>query len=146
MKVKQLVASAANYTGTLAAYAFLRRKITNSQVAILLYHRISPAEDTYHRPLDPVSFREQIKYIADNFKILGLEQLAGMIRSGRSLPEKAAVITIDDGYRDSYDYAYPILQEYEVPATVFVVTGNLDNRELFWWDRVEYILKHTTKR
>jgi peptidoglycan/xylan/chitin deacetylase (PgdA/CDA1 family) len=145
MKVKHLVASAARYTGTLDAYAFLRRKITKSQVVILLYHRVSPAEDMYLPPLDPVSFREQIKYVADNFEILGLDQLAAMIRSGRSLPEKAAVITIDDGYRDSYEYAYPILQEYEAPATVFVVTGNLDNGELFWWDRVDYILKHTTK-
>ena len=147
MEVRPLVASAANYTRMLDAYAFVRRKLTKCQVAILVYHRVSPAEDgRYLQPVGPDSFRKQIKYIAEHFEILRLDQLVALIRSARSLPERAAVITLDDGYKDNYQYAYPLLQQYEIPVTMFVATGHLDNGELFWWDRVEHILKQTTKR
>jgi peptidoglycan/xylan/chitin deacetylase (PgdA/CDA1 family) len=147
MEVKRLAAGAANYTGILDAYAFVRRKLTKSQVAILMYHRVSPAVDwKYLKPSSPDDFRKQIKYIAENFKILRLDQLVAMIRSKLSLPERAAVITIDDGYKDIYEYAYPVLQEFNMPATIFLATGHLDNEQLFWWDQVAYILNQTTRR
>jgi peptidoglycan/xylan/chitin deacetylase (PgdA/CDA1 family) len=150
MGVKELVASVANYTGVLDAYALARRKLTKSQVAILGYHRVCPATDRESHEaaeiVSPGSFREQIKYLSKHFEILSLDQLTAIVRSASPLPERAAVITLDDGYKNNYEYAYPLLQEYDIPATIFVVTGNLDNEELFWWDRVAYILKHTTKR
>jgi len=146
MEVRRLVASAANYTGVLGAYAFVRRKLTKSQVTILAYHRVCPAEDRkYLQPLTLDSFRKQIKYISEHFEILRLDQLVDLIRSARSLPERAAVVTLDDGYKDNYQYAYPMLQQYHIPATMFVATGHLDSGELFWWDKVEHIIKQTSK-
>ena len=65
------------------------------------------------------------------------------IQQGKSLPEKAVVITFDDGYKDNYLYAYPILKKHRIPATIFLATGHIDTGKLFWWDKVSYVIRHT---
>jgi len=52
------------------------------------------------------------------------------------------VITFDDGYKDNYLYAYPILKKYHIPATIFLTTGHIGTGKLFWWDKVSYIIQH----
>jgi peptidoglycan/xylan/chitin deacetylase (PgdA/CDA1 family) len=56
------------------------------------------------------------------------------------LPRKAAVITFDDGYRDVYTHAYPILKKLGAPATVFLPTAYVGGSTLLWWDRVGYAI------
>jgi peptidoglycan/xylan/chitin deacetylase (PgdA/CDA1 family) len=65
------------------------------------------------------------------------------MKENRQLPNKVAVITFDDGYKDNYTYAFPILKKYNVPATIFLTTGYLNNGKLFWFDLVRYILWNT---
>lgn len=145
MDIKTLVASSANHLGITDGYAFVRRKIMKSWVAILLYHRVSVKEDEWSlHPLSPETFERQMEYFARKFKILSLDRLVEYIRGGKSLPEKALVVTFDDGYKDNYLYAYPILQKYSIQATIFLTTGHIDSDELFWWDKVAYIIKHTS--
>ena len=146
MEIKGLVASAANHFGILDAYAFLRRKLTKSQVAILLYHRICPNKDEYKVPLSPESFERHMEHFSRNYEILCLDKLVECIQSGKPLPKKAVVVTFDDGYKDNYLYAHPILQKYHIPATIFVVTGYIGTGKLFWWDKVAYIIEHTSIR
>ena len=57
--------------------------------------------------------------------------------------EPTALITFDDGYRDNYDLAFPVLRSLGVPACFFVVTGYLDAPSLPWWDRIAYSVKRT---
>lgn len=66
------------------------------------------------------------------------------IQEGKSLPEKAVVITFDDGYKDNYLYAYPSLNKYHIPATIFLTTAHVGRGKLFWWDKVNYVIQHTT--
>ena len=144
MEIEGLVAATANYTRFLDAYAFLRRRLTKSQVAILLYHRVCPKKDNWSLgPLSPQSFETQMEYFCRSYEILPLEKLVQSMQSGRPLPEKAVVITFDDGWRDNYVYAYPTLKKYHVPATIFLVTGHIGTGKLFWCDEVRYILWHT---
>jgi peptidoglycan/xylan/chitin deacetylase (PgdA/CDA1 family) len=143
-EIKALAASCANHSGFLNAYAFLRRKLTKSQVAILIYHRVAPKNDNWPlEPLDPQSFRKQIEYFCQSYEILPLDRLVQYIQEGQSLPEKAIVITFDDGYKDNFHYAYPILKKYHVPATIFLTTGHIDTDKLFWWDKISYIIQHS---
>jgi peptidoglycan/xylan/chitin deacetylase (PgdA/CDA1 family) len=97
-----------------------------------MYHYISiPPEDAdkYRSDLSvsPDAFREQMNYLADNgFETVDLYDLSLAITNKRELPEKPVIITMDDGYRDNYENAFPILQEFGMKATFFVVTEFID--------------------
>ena len=142
MEIRGLVASVANRLHMLEAYSSARGCLTKSQVAILIYHRVCPRTDNWSlAPLSPESFETQMKYFAQNYEVLSLDRLVQYATSGKSFPEKAVVVTLDDGYKDNYLYAYPILRKYNIPATIFLTTGYIGASELFWWDKVAYIIE-----
>ncbi|MDD5093328.1 MAG: polysaccharide deacetylase family protein [Dehalococcoidia bacterium] len=144
MEMKALVTTTADNLGVLGAYAFLRRKLTKSQVAVLMYHRVCPKRDSWSlEPESPERFEKQIEYLCRNYEILPLARLAEDIEQGNGLPQKAVVITFDDGYKDNYIYAYPILRKYHIPATIFPATGHIGTGNLFWWDKVNYVIHHS---
>ena len=110
-----------------------------NQSLVLLYHRINKL-DTSHFSLTvtPKRFEEQIKYLNDRFNIISLSKLISQLKNSE-VKNNSIVITIDDGYNDNLYYAKPILEKYNVPATVFVTAGML-GRE-FWWDELERIIQ-----
>jgi peptidoglycan/xylan/chitin deacetylase (PgdA/CDA1 family) len=141
---KKLAGAVVNHLGVLDTYAFLKSKHIGSQVVIITYHRISDKKDDwYTEKLSPESFERQVEYICQNYEILSLNALISYILEKKTLPKKAATITLDDGYKDNYVYAYPILRRYHVPATMFLATGHVGTADLFWWDKVRYVVEHT---
>ena len=145
MAVKNAIASIANHSRIIDSYGWARRQLTRSQVAILIYHRVCPQDESGHlRSTAPDDFAKQIKYFRQHYEILSLESLSDYLRSGKRLPQKAIVITFDDGYKDNYLYAYPVLKTYDIPATVFLTTGYIGSDKLFWWDELTYALYHTS--
>jgi peptidoglycan/xylan/chitin deacetylase (PgdA/CDA1 family) len=68
-----------------------------------------------------------------------LHQLAQALRDG-NLPRRAVVVTFDDGYADNLYTAKPLLERFEVPATIFVTTGYIGRDREFWWDELERLL------
>lgn len=87
---------------------------------ILNYHSIHPTHLTSTRPGD---FLEQMEYLKSHFTVISLADFYGLRTKKQSLLGKLAVITFDDGYRDNYDYAFPILKKLGLPATIFLTTG-----------------------
>jgi len=114
------------------------------KVPILMYHYIStPPDDAdkYRTDLSvtPQDFSEQMAYLADNgFQTIDLYDLSLAITNKRELPSKPVVITMDDGYQDNYENAFPILQEYGMNATFFVVTEFIDNHaeDYMTWEMI----------
>jgi peptidoglycan/xylan/chitin deacetylase (PgdA/CDA1 family) len=105
------------------------------QRAIILgYHRIAdvPA-DPYGMVVTPDRFRQQLEVLRRIARPISFEELVKSVAEA-SLPERAVVLTFDDGYYDNLDIAKPLLEEFEIPAIVFVVSGYM-GRE-FWWDRL----------
>lgn len=102
------------------------------KVPILMYHYISeppPGSDIYRVDLSvtPDSFREQMAFLSENgYTPIDLETLSLAIVNQATLPEKAVILTFDDGYLDNYEHAFPILQEYGFEGTFFVVTEFID--------------------
>ena len=102
------------------------------RVPILMYHYISvPPENADKYRLDlsvaPDDFRDQMRYLAENgYTSIDLYDLSRAITDKQELPEKPVIITLDDGYLDNYDNAFPILQEYGLEATFFVATDFID--------------------
>lgn len=124
-------------------YGSLRSKITNSQTIILNYHRIGPMNDNWIiKPLHHKIFEKQVEYLSKNYEIISLKSLSEMLING-NVPKKAVVITFDDGYKDNYEYAYPVLKKYDIPATIFLTTGPIEQKKLYWWDEINYALFNT---
>ncbi|MEW6126327.1 MAG: polysaccharide deacetylase family protein [Acidobacteriota bacterium] len=116
---------------------------------ILAYHRIFDSTDSEF-PFDEAvisacteAFYQQMKFVQRNFEVISFADLDECERKGRPFPRRGLIITFDDGYRDNYTHAYPILKQLNLPATIFLVTGHIGSAKLFWWDMVSYCIKHT---
>jgi peptidoglycan/xylan/chitin deacetylase (PgdA/CDA1 family) len=115
------------------------------KVPILMYHYISsPPEDADKYRIDlsvtPADFREQMDFLAENgYETIDLYDLSLAITNKIELPPKPVIITLDDGYRDNYENAFPILQEHGFEATFFIVTEFIDNNldGYMSWEMVE---------
>lgn len=102
------------------------------RVPILMYHYISiPPEDADIYRIDlsvhPDNFRAQMAYLAENgYTTVDLYDLSRAITNQGELPDKPVIITVDDGYIDNYEIAFPILQEFGHTATFFAITDLVD--------------------
>lgn len=105
---------------------------------ILLYHHV--AEDTPpSTSISPANFDAHLAYLRDNdFNVIALDRMIDSLRSGQSLPEKSIVITFDDGYSSIFDVAFPMLQTYGYPFTLFLSTEPIDDglSNYMTWDQV----------
>ncbi len=104
------------------------------RVLVLMYHRVHPEPHALN--VSPEGFESQIRFLRECCHPLSLSEVVDALRHGRPLPPRAVVVTFDDGYRDNYQHAFPILQRYEVPATFFVTSGMIQAGRYFWWDQV----------
>ncbi|MCA8970192.1 MAG: polysaccharide deacetylase family protein [Planctomycetes bacterium] len=117
---------------------YLYRKRHEHDCVILMYHAVVDGPRSYTRwtHVTASDFRWQIRWIKQRYRILPLSEVVQAIRNGRALPSKTAVITFDDGFRNNYTTAWPILKAEGVPATIFVTTGYLDSRRMNWSDQL----------
>lgn len=143
-KRRALVAFIANRSYSLDVYSFLRGKLVKSEVIILLYHRVGPPKNVWSSlPIPIQEFERQVRYLCQAYEIMPLNKLVQYTQEGKALPSKTAIITFDDGYKDNYLYAYPILRKHSMPATIFLTTGHIGTGSLFWWDKVGYVIHST---
>lgn len=147
MDAKRLIARLANSSGILDAYSLVRRVVTKSDVAIMVYHRVCPnPEVRFTDSISPETFERHLHYLSRNYEIISLVDLVDHVQSRESPKDRVAAITFDDGYRDNYVYAYPILKRFHAPATFFLATGYIGGGRPFWWDQVSYLIQRTLTR
>lgn len=105
---------------------------TTNRIVVLMYHSIN------HDPHDPgnilripkVKFAAQMKWLYTNgYKTLSLDELYDAVSKGKPVPEKSVVLTFDDGYRDNYTAAFPVIKQYHFKATVFMITSKIGDRK-----------------
>lgn len=120
-------------------------------LTVLNYHRIAdPIEDGYEtfRPnisATPENFALQLDYLLEHFNVISGAELSAWLYEGRELPPHAAMITFDDGYRDNWENAYPLLRERHLPAIIFLTTDYIDKKTPFYWDVLAYAFRHSSK-
>ena len=143
---------------------FLKRdKRENIDIPILLYHDfvvMVPDEDPddFNYINTPLSFEENIKTLLDNdYTFLSFKDLNDAYNGKKELPDKPILITFDDGYYSNYRYIFPILEKYNVKASIFIVTDNIgkmiDGKKYLSWRQCEImyesglveIFSHSTK-
>lgn len=106
-----------------------------NKVLVLYYHRINSLDtDTSLLAVSPDQFRQHMKFLKRKYIIPRFEE------DWSSLDGEGVVVTFDDGYLDVYENALPILEELNIPATVFVSTGTMNQKRELWWDELEYLL------
>lgn len=101
------------------------------QLCILIYHRVLPKPDPL-RPGDVTAniFDAQVGYLSRHFNVMPLREAVVHLKNN-TLPRRACCITFDDGYADNLTVALPILEKYQLTATVFVATGYIDGGRMF---------------
>ncbi|MCB0193164.1 MAG: polysaccharide deacetylase family protein [Anaerolineae bacterium] len=115
-----------------------------SRVPILMYHYLSAppfGADAIRTDLSvsPDLFDTHLAYLQEaGYESISFQQLAVALSRGEALPPKPVIITFDDGYRDSYENAFPVLQKYGYTATFFIFTQPIDtaNVDFLSWDMV----------
>ncbi|MCC5858733.1 MAG: polysaccharide deacetylase family protein [Ectothiorhodospiraceae bacterium] len=115
-------------------------------LVVLMYHRILPADDPRYaleQPgmvVTPETFARHLEWIRRHFNPVHLADWV----SGRFTPGKrpACAISFDDGWRDNYEHAYPLLQRADLPATIFLVADFIGTNRDFWPGRVQRLLAH----
>jgi len=116
------------------------RKVTDSKFVILCYHRIGIGGVPLFNGVPPEVFETQMRYLRQRRRVISLGELCRALERPQSTSQ-AVAITFDDGYRDMYAHAFPILRKYQLPATIFLTAGCIETGEVPWHDRIFLALK-----
>ncbi|MFG1498497.1 polysaccharide deacetylase family protein [Saccharospirillum sp. HFRX-1] len=112
--------------------------LAQSHFNILVYHHV--AEDTpASTTVSPATFREHLQYLRDNnHPVIAMQTALDAVRNNEELPDGAVVITFDDAFRNIYSNAFPLLQEFDAPFTIFAATDPIDQgfNDMLSWDQL----------
>lgn len=118
------------------------RMFQKNSVLILMYHRFSDKPEPFKIPQKV--FENQILFLKKKYNFISLKYYSEVLNEKKAdLPNNPIILTIDDGYKDNYTFAYPILKKYSIPATIFITTDFVSRRAWLWSNKLEYILKNS---
>ncbi len=125
----------------------LRARFGSPYLTVLTYHRVfeAPADYPYDRgviDVGPEEFDAQLKTLKRYFNIVGIEEVTAHFEGEQALPRNAAMVTFDDGYLDNLEVAAPILKANDMRAVFFIATSYIEERRVYWWDRIHYLFHH----
>ena len=108
------------------------------RIPVLCYHQFTSVHDERSSMVvSAQDFREQMQYLVSNgYHVVPLSSLRGFIEGNSIMPDKTVAITVDDGFKSFYSVAYPILQAFQLPATVFVYPDFVGGGEGLTWAQV----------
>lgn len=116
----------------------LRRN--RGRLCILCYHRITDSDNGYrYLGISQDFFEQQILFLMKHFRILPFSEALERFKKA-SIKDPVLVLTFDDGYRDNYAYAFPILKKYGISGTIFLTTDFIGTERKFWWNIVADII------
>lgn len=102
----------------------------DNRVLVLYYHRINRLNaDPFSLCVTTENFEKQMLFLKENYNILRFEDDWLNKHNG-------VVVTFDDGYADNFNNAFPILEKYQIPATIFISTGQIVKGGINWWDEL----------
>lgn len=115
-------------------------------LAVLMYHRVLPADSSERRMeqpgmyVSPATLDLHLNELKSHFELIQLDDWLRRARQGAALPRRACAITFDDGWRDNYEFALPVLRKHAAPATIFLVSHLIGSAERFWPNRLLSLL------
>jgi peptidoglycan/xylan/chitin deacetylase (PgdA/CDA1 family) len=140
---KSMLAGGLHYSGLLAAWPRIRAP----RLHVLGYHRVVPdfaaVDGLPQLCVSRETFTAQLEYVVRHMEVFDLATAALVLRGARPLRRDACLVTFDDGYREVYTQAFPILRRLGLPAAVFLSTGFVSARKRFPHDRLYDLLSQT---
>jgi peptidoglycan/xylan/chitin deacetylase (PgdA/CDA1 family) len=127
----------------------LMRFLNRRRVIVLAYHGFTDQppgggmQNNQGKHVHVDAFRATMAYVRRHYHAMSLENLVAAYQSGAPIPDYSVVVTIDDGFESNYRLAFPVLEDLQVPATIFVATEFVDEQRLLWSDRIECALDMT---
>ena len=133
--LRSMAMSAFHAAGGVRLVRFLNR----DRLRILGFHRFSDFSGDR-----TAQWREQCSHLRRSYNPVSLTQAVSCMKTGTPFPPHSVVVTVDDGYRDFFTVAYPVLREFRIPAILYLVSDFVDRRDWLWWDKIEYAVRRTT--
>jgi peptidoglycan/xylan/chitin deacetylase (PgdA/CDA1 family) len=122
---------------------FSFRKRNEASARILYYHRVNDDNDPFFPAIPTALFEQEMRFLRRHYTVVSLSELLDRLTGESAKPVVA--ITFDDGYRDNHRNAFPILEGYGLPATIFLTTGSMDTGEALWFETLALAFKRTAQ-
>jgi peptidoglycan/xylan/chitin deacetylase (PgdA/CDA1 family) len=108
-------------------------------VPILMYHRVGDYPEKDLNTVSVKAFESHMAFLKEHrYNVIAFDQLVQGIKTGRQFPRNTVVIQFDDGFKDNYTNAYPILKRYGFPAMVFLISDVIGNDDRFiTWEQMK---------
>lgn len=119
------------------------RQLTAGVPKILMYHRFSEVKQPGFTSRQ--SFEDQLQYLKQHHSVLTLNDIVSARLEHMPIPKNAVLLTVDDGFLDFYSIAFPLLRQYQLPATLFVTTGFINGDLWLWPDKVSWLLSENAE-
>lgn len=110
---------------------------------IIMYHSVGPEETALESGyggklnVSPEAFGKQMKFLRDkNYNVIPLTEFIERVKKGEKIPHKTLAITFDDGLKNNFTNAYPVLKKYGLPATMFVITDFIGEEDFITWSQI----------
>lgn len=116
-------------------------------LVVLMYHRVLPRDSPARRSeqpgmyVSPETLDLHVTELRRYFELVHLDDWVRRSRQGAPLPRLACAITFDDGWRDNFEFALPVLRRHGAPATIFLVSSYIDSAHRFWPNRLMSLLR-----
>ncbi|GFO53868.1 polysaccharide deacetylase [Geomonas sp. Red276] len=119
----------------------LFRYLNRGRLLVVMYHGVTgaPFDPPVWTQLPQEDFRRQLLFLRDHYRMVGLPEVVAAC-SGGSLPERAALVTFDDGLRNNFTTAFPVLRELGVPAAVFLPVDLIGTGRILWFDELYQLI------
>jgi len=120
--------------------------VLRQRAVILMYHRVLTPNEMHRSGSHPAmivesqTFADQMAVIKQRFKVLSLEEFTARLEQKIPFEDSSCLITFDDGWRDNFTNALPILRRYELPAVVFLPVNFIGEKRLFWQESLVHLL------
>lgn len=114
----------------------LHRRMLQGKAVVVAFHRVSELALQSSINCPPVVFAELCRFFKRHFDVVTLAEFLDRLGSGRDIGG-TLVITFDDGYKDNYEVAVPILRSLSLPATFFIATNFIGSRTETFWDKAD---------
>lgn len=140
------------HSGILSLYLkFFFLKRLQFPVVVIYYHRFVKNYDgilDVHPSVSHLAteFIKEIGFLKRYFCITSIDEVTETLSKGEHFSRPAVVLTADDGYKDNYDLAFPILKKNNIPLTIFLNTGVIGTDRVNWYDRLANVISGTSQK